>query len=335
MSRSRTQRDAIAVLGAGRWGITLAEVAARNGRKVVLWCEDPGRLQHLQADRHDQAVLPELARLHEGVQLAADLAAAVECSHTLLIAVRAADVRALARRLGDVADPSHVVVHAVRGLEPESLERPSRVLRRETSLRKVGAMLGPALVDELLAGRPNAFVVASRYPEVGERVVEAFAADALRVYLSSDLAGIEVAAASAPVGAIAIGIALELGLGPATLGTLIPRAAAEMARVVVAAGGKASSAWGLAGLGEMLALRESESREIAAGRALARGEALSSVLGALGPLDAVDAARTFVALADRLGAEAFIAGVVARILGGQISARDGVLELMRLGPMVE
>ncbi len=328
-------RAGFAVLGAGRYGLTLAELLARAGHQVALSADEPARLLALAQTRADLMGLPELPALHSGVTVCGELADAIASAHTLIVAVQASQMRALALQLGAHADPAHVVVHVVRGLEPETLERPSRLLRHQTAIKKVGAMLGPALVAELLAGRPNAFVVASRFPEVGDRMIEGFASDSLRIYLSSDLAGVEVAAAAASVGAVAIGMALELGLGPATLGALIPRAAAEMARVVVAAGGKAPSAWGLAGLGEMLALRESESREVAAGRALGRGEPLTQVLATLGPLHAIEAVRTFAALADRLGAEAHIAQVVARILDGALPAREGVLELMRLGPMVE
>ncbi len=328
-------RAGFAVLGAGRYGLTLAELLARRGHQVALSGDDPARLHALAQTRTDPVGLPELPYLHAGVTICADFADAVASAHTLIVAVQASQMRTLALRLGAHADPAHVVVHVVRGLEPETLERPSRLLRHQTALKKVGAMLGPALVAELLAGRPNAFVVASRFPEVGDRMIEGFASDSLRIYLSNDLVGVEIAATAASVGAVAIGIALQLGLGPATLGALIPRAAAEMARVVVAAGGKASSAWGLAGLGEMLALRESESREVVAGRALGRGEPLAQVLATLGPVHAIEAVRTFAALADRLGADAHIAQVVARILDGALPAREGVLELMRLGPMVE
>jgi glycerol-3-phosphate dehydrogenase (NAD(P)+) len=335
MSMERSARLGVTILGAGRYGLTLAECAARNGQQVVLWAERPAVAKALTEKRALPAVLPELEVLHEAVEVTARLDRAVRASHTLVVAVRAADVRPLARKLGEFADPSQVIVHVVRGLEPGTLERPSRVLRRETALRKVGAMLGPALVDEMLAGRPNAFVVASRYPEVAERMTAAFAHDTLRVYTSSDLAGVEIAAAAASVGAVAVGIALELALGPATLGMLLTRSAAEMARVVEASGGKAATAWGLAGLGELLALRESESREVRAGRALARGMSVKELEQEFGSLDAMEAARTFVALARRLGVHAHIAGVVARVLDGELAAGAGVLELMRLDPMAE
>lgn len=334
MSSKRNPRAAFAVLGAGRWGLTLAECAARNGHPVFLWTADAKQAAALTQER-TAAQLPELEQLHERVTPTSKLAQAVHGSHTLILAVPAADVRALCRELGEFADPSHVLVHAIRGLEPESLERPSRIVRRETALRKVGAMLGPALVGEMLAGRPNAFVVASRYPEVAALVGEAFAHDALRVYSSPDLAGVEIAAAASSVGALAVGMALELQLGPATLATLLTRAAAEMARVVAAAGGKPASAVGLAGLGELLALRESESREVLAGRAFARGESAEEIRDGIGGDGAIDAALTFSALAARLHVKAHIADVVARVVAAQVTAGEGVLELMRLDPMGE
>jgi glycerol-3-phosphate dehydrogenase (NAD(P)+) len=337
MSRRRSGargRAGLCVLGAGRFGTTLAVCAARKGHPVWLWCERPERLAALR-DQRRHPELPELERLDDGVVPTGDLAVAAAHADTLLIAVPATELRALCLRLGEVADPSHLVLHAVRGLEPGTLERPSRLIRHQTALRKVGAILGPALVGELLAGRPNALVVASRYPEAAERAVELLASDALRIYSSADLVGVEVASASAAVGALALGIALELRLGPATMATLQTRAAAELARVVAAAGGKPASAYGLAGLGALLALRESEGREVAAGRALARGEGLGAVRAEVGELDALDIAQAFVALADRLGVQAHIAQAVAAIVRGELPAGEGVRRLMLLDAMIE
>lgn len=325
----------VAVLGAGRWGLTLAEVAARRGSRVRVWVDDAARAAALTRDRADPAALAEVAALHEAITIVEELGAAVAGADLVVLAVRVADVRAVMRALGAAADPSCNIVIALRGLEPESLERPSRILRQETALRKVGVVAGPALVPELLAGQPNALVLASHFPEVGEAMVHAFASDALRIYLSRDVVGVEVATAAATVGAVAVGVALELGLGPATLATLLTRSAAEMARVVVAAGGSAQTAWGLAGLGELLALRESGSREVAIGRRLAQGASLARASEGLGPIDAIEAGRSFVALAETLGVETTIASVMARILDGRLVARDGMAELMRLGPMVE
>lgn len=332
---SGNARQAFAVIGAGRWGITLAHVIASQGNPTLLWCDDAKRARHLQRKRALKKLVPELDAIHENVQISEDLRLVAEGAHTLILACTADVTRAWANRLGAYLDGSHVLMHAVRGLEPGTLKRATRVLREETCVRKVGALAGPVLVDELLAGRPNAFVCASRYPEVVSRARSAMAGPAVRVYASRDLPGVEIAAAASAVAAVGMGIALELKLGPATLAILATRGAAEMARVVKAAGGDPASAWGLAGLGELLALRESDSREMQAGRMLAKGATPAAVEKKLGRLDAMGAARTFAALAAHYRVEAHIAGAVSGLLDGRIDARTAIARLMSLKQMAE
>ena len=324
-----------AVIGAGRWGITLAQVIASHGNAVWLWCDDAKRASHLQRKRSLKKLVPELEELHPAVRISADLGEVVAASHTLILACTADVIRGWANRLGAELDGSHVVLHAVRGVEPGTLKRATRVLREETCVRKVGALAGPALVEELLAGRPNAFVCASRYPEVVARAREALAGPTVRVYASRDLAGVEIAAAASAVAAVAMGVALALELGPATRAILATRGAAEIARVVAAAGGEPGAAWGLAGLGELLALRESHSVEVRAGRLLAAGADAATIEKKLGRLDAITAAASFAALAAHYDVEAHIAGAVTAMLMGKLDARGAIGALMGLQQMAE
>ncbi len=333
--RKPGQRAGFGVIGGGRWGVTLAHVVASHGNPTRLWCADSKRAGHLQRNRSLKKLVPELLKLHADVDITAELADVVDGCHTLILACSAEVTREWANRLGRHVDGSHVVLHAVRGLEPGTLKRASRVLREETCVRKVGALAGPVLVEELLAGRPNAFVCATRYPEALARAREAFTGPSVRVYGSRDLPGVEIAAAASAVAAVGMGVALELGLGPATLSILATRGAAEIARVVAAAGGDPGSAWGLAGLGELLALRESNSREVQAGRLLAQGATVAEAQKKLGRLDAVDAAGTFAALAAHYHVEAHIASAVFGLLGGKIDAKAAMIQLMSLKQMAE
>lgn len=323
----------LGVLGGGRWAITLAHVAAANGCEVMLWTADGRRAATLQKRRALKKVLPELPELHAGVTVTADIAATCSFAETLVVATSITELGAVVAKAGEFLGGHHQVVHAVRGLDGATLAFPSRMVTSQTCVRQVGALLGPVVVEDLLANRPNAAVVASAFPHVRDTMVSAFASDTLRVYSSEDLVGVEVAAAGAAVGALAIGLCLELELGAATLATFITRGSAELARVVKASGGRAESAYGLAGLGDLLARRESNSREIEAGRLLARGHDATAIEAALGHLDAIDAAQTFASLAKKRGIAAHLTGAVAAMLAGKMKPTEAIRGLMTLAQM--
>jgi glycerol-3-phosphate dehydrogenase (NAD(P)+) len=258
----------LAVVGGGAWGLGLAAAAARTGTKVLL-----------QSRR-------TLKDLPEGVRQAADLKEVAAHSRLIVLAVPSAVLGEIARTLGDHIDGRHLVVHGIRGLSHDLpsdgptgrgffVEPLSEVVRRESPARRVGALGGPVLSEDLLAGRPCMLVCGSYYPEVNRAVASAFGSPALRVYASSDLIGVEWA--SALVGCLAIGIGYAQGakVSPGLVAALISRGVGEAARIAAAAGGEERTLLGLAGYGDLLASIEQEDRpEVRFGHALASGKSV-------------------------------------------------------------
>ncbi len=309
-------RPGVGVLGAGRWGTTLAQLAARQGSPVVLWSED--------GEVDPTAELPA-----ERVRTTRELLDVANNCELVLLAVPAARLRGLCRSLGDVLDGAHLLVHAVRGLDPHSGALPQRVMAEETAVLRTGALLGAALVDELRAGRPNAAVIASRFQEVQQATADALHGPVLHLKPERDQVGVEMAAAAASALALALGIADGLGFGPAARAGLVANAAAELASAVVAAGGEAHSAYGFAGLGFLLVEREADSRDMQAGRLLARGKTISEIKATLGNIDGADAAAVVAKLCKAKGVETPILRGLADVLAGQVDLATAVASYIR------
>jgi glycerol-3-phosphate dehydrogenase (NAD(P)+) len=331
----RQRRDTnVGIVGIGRWGTALAEQAARLGQTAWLWDVDAKALGKLGKSRKSAAV-PELQKLHPGVGIAQSVGELADACGLIVVAVAVERLREIVSELGTVTDGSHVLVHAVRGIEPGSGLSPSSVLASEVCSRKIGALLGPVLVDELLAGRPNAVVVASRYDEVERSVRAALAGDNLLVYASTDLQGVELAATAASAMAVALGLALELDLGPAGLALLTARAGAEMERLVAAGGGQGRTAWSLAGLGFLTVQREAQRKDVQAGRLLAQGKTAAEVVSELGAVDGFRAAKGLAALAESGKVQAHLVRAVAAVLEGRLAAREAAGAVLAVGGMRE
>jgi glycerol-3-phosphate dehydrogenase (NAD(P)+) len=71
---------------------------------------------------------------------------------------------------------------------------------------RVGVLSGPSFAIEVARGQPTALVVASAEASVREAAVQALHSEALRVYTSEDVIGVEVGGAVKNVLAIAVGI---------------------------------------------------------------------------------------------------------------------------------
>ena len=246
----------VAIIGGGAWGLALAASAARAEADVVL-----------QTRRDLDGSLPK------GVRIVRDPKESAAHARLLVLAVPSSACRAVARDLGDHLDGSHYVVHGVRGLEGDDLQTIADVIRDETPTRRTGALGGPALASDLLAGRPSVIVVGSRYPEVSECVTATFGSPTLRVYPTSDLRGLEWASALVGCLTVAVGFAQATDTSPGLIAALISRAIGEASRIAAAAGGEEKTLLGLAGYGDLLAsITQSERPEVIVGRALGKGK---------------------------------------------------------------
>lgn len=254
----------VAVVGGGTWGLALASAAARAGSDVVL-----------QTRRDFDDPLPTGVRIVRSAKESA--------GHARLIVLTAPTdaCRMVARELGDYLDGSHYIVHGVRGLGGEQLQTVSDILREETPARRTGALGGPVLAPDLLAGRPSVMVVGSRYPEVSESVSSLFGSPTLRVYPTTDLRGLEWASALVGCLTIAIGYAQAMNASAGLIAALISRSIGEAARIAAAAGGEEKTLLGLAGYGDLLAsITQSERPEVVVGASLAKGASRDEALRA-------------------------------------------------------
>jgi glycerol-3-phosphate dehydrogenase (NAD(P)+) len=307
---------AVAVVGGGAWGLALAAAAARTGKKTLL----------LSRRAHDGA-------LPGGVTIARDDAHVAREARLIFLAVPSGVVHQVARGLGAHLDGRHFVVHGVRGLVGDRLQTISDVVREETPVRRIGALGGPALASDLLAGRPSVMVCGSRYPEVLGAVEEAFASPSLRLYSTPDLLGLEWASALVGCLAIGVGYARGIGLGPGLMAAVITRAVEEAARLASAAGGEERTLLGLAGYGDMLAsIAQTERPEVLVGEALARGKTVAqAVADAKQRVEAVDLAGRIAAWAERVGVRAPIMTTLANgILAGR--ERDALIQELMTAP---
>ena len=200
-----------------------------------------------------------------------------------------------------------------------------------------GVLSGPSFALEVARGQPTALVAASADAALAEAAVVAFHGDALRVYSSTDVVGVEVGGAVKNVLAIATGMldGLSATAGPGAPGlnaraALITRGLAEMTRLGVALGARAGTFMGLSGLGDLVLTATGDlSRNRRVGLGLAQGMSLEQVVSSLGHVaEGVLTAPTVLARANQLGVEMPITAGVVAVLQGRLSPAGVMQQLM-------
>ncbi len=320
---------AVAVLGAGSWGTTLADLLARRGHEVRLWAYEADVVAAVNI-RHENPVFLPGCGLADTLTATSDAVAAARGAGVVLTVAPSHVLRRVVEAARPGIAPDALIVSATKGIEPTTLKLMSGVLEEVLPGHPVTALSGPSFALEVFQGQPTAVVAAARQESTARQVQAVFATPKFRVYFNTDVVGVELAGALKNVIAIAAGILEGLGLGNNPRAALITRGLAEMTRLGLAMGADPLTFAGLAGMGDLiLTTTGALSRNRALGVALAQGQSLAEYTATHRSVaEGVNTAQAALALARQLGTELPICGQVAAILFEGKPPGQAVADLM-------
>jgi glycerol-3-phosphate dehydrogenase (NAD(P)+) len=313
----------VAVLGAGAWGTALAIQAARAGSAVRLWARDPAIAAAIDRTRASTR-LPGVA-LPAEVTVMGDIARSLDGAAAALLTVPVQHLRDAVRLLPD--GPAPVVICA-KGIETATLSLPMEIVAALRPARPVAVLSGPNFAAEIAAGQPAAAVLAATDGALRAALIGLLATPGFRLYGNDDVVGVQVGGAAKNVIAIAAGIVIGAGFGENARAALVTRSVAELARLVVALGGRADTVMGLSGLGDLLlTCTGASSRNYSLGVALGQGATLAEILAARSAV--TEGVATAPALLARAAAvEMPVCAAVTSVLDGSATPRQAMSALL-------
>lgn len=323
-------RENIAVLGAGAWGVALANVAAQGRQRVALWAHDPVHTETLARDRENRRHLPGLPLAH-AVAPTSDLACVADAQIVLAV-VPAQAMREVARAARPHVAEGAAFVICAKGIERDRRHFMSEVVAEELPQARPAVLSGPSFAADVCKGLPTAVTLAAPDETLAQKLCEALSTKTFRLYRSTDIRGVEIGGAAKNVFAIAAGMAEGRRLGASAQAALIARSFAELTRLGRALGARSETLMGLSGLGDLvLTCGSAQSRNFAFGQALGQGAAVKDASG--GKLtEGAFTARVLVEMAQKEGVEMPIAGAVDAILSSRLSV-DAAIEALLMRPL--
>jgi glycerol-3-phosphate dehydrogenase (NAD(P)+) len=317
--------ETVSVIGGGSWGTALAQAAAMAGRQVSLVARDAAQVEEINA-QHTNARYLGTQQLHQAITASTT----APLADIVILAVPAQASRAALGALDPALLAGKPVVLSAKGLEAGTLQRQSDILSDMAPDAIPFVLSGPSFAADVAAGRPTAVTLAGDDASQTSELAAALAGPSFRPYAADDRIGVEVAGALKNVYALASGAIEGAGLGASARSALIARAYAEMARMVAAMGGSATTLTGLAGLGDLtLTCTSVQSRNYQFGMALGRGQSVEAILAGGAKLaEGVATTPVADALARSLKVDAPLVGAVQAVLSGDADIATVVAGLM-------
>ena len=320
----------LAVLGAGCWGLTLAWLLTDNFDKVCVWSRTQDMPQGLVETKC--TLKPVKVQLQQKVDVTDNLEEAVSDADIILLVVATGGIRPVCNQLKTIGlKENQIIVNASKGIELPSLLRMSEVIKEELPNNKIAVLSGPTLAVEVLAGKPTAVSIACEDMDTAKSLQRILNVPSrFRVYANNDVIGVELGGSLKNVIAIASGFADAINLGDNSRGALLTRGMAEIVRVSLTLGAKASTLYGLSGMGDLIATCSSPlSRNFTVGSMLGKGKKINDILNELGSVaEGVKTSKAICELAKKLNIEVPISNAIYQAVYTDITPNEILDSLM-------
>ena len=299
------EKQKIAVLGPGSWGTALSQVLNDNGHEVRIWGNLEDQIDEIN-DKHTNTRYFKDIVLDEKIKGYKDLAATLEGVDAVLFVVPTKVTRLVAKQVAAVLRHKVVVMHASKGLEPDTHERLSTILEEEIPAEfrsEIVVVSGPSHAEETIVRDITLISAASKDLKAAKYVQNLFSNHYFRLYTNNDVIGVETAGALKNIIAVGAGALHGLGYGDNAKAAIIARGLTEITRLGVAMGATPLTYSGLSGVGDLIVTGTSgHSRNWRAGDQLGRGENLEDVERNMGMvIEGISTTKAAYELSQELG----------------------------------
>jgi len=239
----------VTILGCGRWASFHAWYQAKVlGNDVLVWGLDDAMFREISTTRKNEYIT-----LPKQVQFTSNLQTAIDNAEYIIISISAQAMPQFSRDIAKCKPRKKTFVLCMKGIIDCTGERLSVVLRREIDkTNKITVWVGPGHVQDFTTGQPNIMLIDGCDPDAVIDVTTKFKSNLIRLYQGDDLLGAEVGAAAKNVLGIMAGMLDGAGM-ESLKGALMARGIYEVAKLIVAMGGKKITAYGISHLGDFQA----------------------------------------------------------------------------------
>jgi len=320
----------IGILGCGNWGSVFGIIQHKKGHLIRIWEFEKARAIRVQATRNNRPFLTGY-KLPKGIKVNWDIRRVIEDVDVIVFALPSQVLRPVVNTMRRIKLHANQYLSLIKGIDMITLQRPSEIIAEIPAAKNnVYVLSGPSIANEIIRGEPTAVVLVGPNKKRARALQYQFATDAFRIYLGTDIIGVELGGAIKNVLALACGISDGLGFGTNAKGAIISRGIVEMQRLGTKMGAAANTFWGLSGLGDLITTACSEeSRNHRFGRELGKGRNSEQIKKKMVMVaEGVPTARAVKILADKLHIEMPICRVVYDILYKNKPPRRCLKELM-------
>lgn len=252
------------IVGGGSWGIALASVLSENNRDVTLYMRSSEQKEYILKNKRSPKYLKDFI-FPDNIKLTDDIKSVSGCD-VVVLATPFQKMEEILLEIKPYISQEAVLLNVSKGLNIENCETGEYFANKVCPHNKYAVLSGPSHAEEVSKKMITTVVICSNDIEIAKDLQDLFMNEYFRVYIHTDVSGVEVAGALKNVIAIGSGILKGINEGDNARAALITRGLVEISRLGKKMGCNMLTFMGLAGMGDLIVTATSvHSRNFRAG----------------------------------------------------------------------
>lgn len=252
------------IVGGGSWGIALASVLSENNRDVTLYMRSSEQKDYILKNKRSPKYLKDFI-FPDNIKLTDDIKSVSGCD-VVVLATPFQKMEEILLEIKPYISQETVLLNVSKGLNIENCETGEYFANKVCPHNKYAVLSGPSHAEEVSKKMITTVVICSNDIEIAKDLQDLFMNEYFRVYIHTDVSGVEVAGALKNVIAIGSGILKGINEGDNARAALITRGLVEISRLGKKMGCNMLTFMGLAGMGDLIVTATSvHSRNFRAG----------------------------------------------------------------------
>lgn len=316
------------IVGGGSWGIALASVLSENNRDVTLYMRSSEQKEYILKNKRSPKYLKDFV-FPDNIKLSDDIKSVSGCD-VVVLATPFQKIEEILLEIKPHISQETVLLNVSKGLNIENCETGEYFANKVCPNNKYAVLSGPSHAEEVSKKMITTVVICSKDIEIAKDLQDLFMNEYFRVYIHTDVSGVEVAGALKNVIAIGSGILKGINEGDNAIAALITRGLFEISRLGKKMGCNMLTFMGLAGMGDLIVTATSvHSRNFRAGVLIGDGVPVDKLEEEVGEtVEGIKTAKAAHILAKKYDVEMPITEAIYEGIYENKDPHKAILELM-------
>lgn len=316
------------IVGGGSWGIALASVLSENNRDVTLYMRSSEQKEYILKNKRSPKYLKDFV-FPDNIKLSDDIKSVSGCD-VVVLATPFQKIEEILLEIKPHISQETVLLNVSKGLNIENCETGEYFANKVCPNNKYAVLSGPSHAEEVSKKMITTVVICSKDIDVAKDLQDLFMNEYFRVYIHTDVSGVEVAGALKNVIAIGSGILKGINEGDNAIAALITRGLFEISRLGKKMGCNMLTFMGLAGMGDLIVTATSvHSRNFRAGVLIGDGVPVDKLEEEVGEtVEGLKTAKAAYILAKKYDVEMPITEAIYEGIYENKDPHKAILELM-------